>query len=333
MSTEIRGLQESELSTHAALVHQSYYEYVASGERVFLGDPDWWLKSIASDPYYRPEQTRVMIIDGQFVSSVTNYTRHVYADGRTAKVSCIGSVCTHPDFRRRGLVRQVLAEAIDWMQTEGYQWSCLFGLEDVYGSSGWSFLSSFNVVADLRLREDAGRRAQVRAAQPDSDAPILADLYEHFNRTLTGPVLRSEAYWRQWVLQGRFGQTPTYYLVEVEGRPVGYFSGEEAYVRELGWVDQPAELFAVILRRWAGTSVRFSCFTGDMVRYLREVTEVPSAVAQGEHQGGLTLPETYRGLWRYIGDETRGFPEITDTASLKRFLRDHEYNFWPADSF
>ena len=33
MSIEIRGLKESELSDHSRLVHQSYYEYVASGER------------------------------------------------------------------------------------------------------------------------------------------------------------------------------------------------------------------------------------------------------------------------------------------------------------
>ncbi len=333
MSIEIRGLKESELSDHSQLVHQSYYEYVASGERTFLADPEWWLKGAQADPYYRPEQTRVMVMDGRLVASVTNYTRDVYADGRVAKVGCIGSVCTHPDYRRRGLVRQVLAESIAWMEQSGYHWSFLFGKEDVYGGSGWRIVTAFELIADLRLRGDAPTDAQVRPADPEQDVATLADIYERFNRTMTGPIVRTEAYWRQRVLRGRFGRTPAYYLVELGGWPIGYFAGADGHVNEIAWVDAPAHLFAAILSRWPGTPVRFHCFVADMVRYLRQVTEVPTAAAQAEHAGGLTLPEVYKGLWRYIGDSCRCFPEIADTDSLRRFLRQHEYNFWGVDGF
>jgi predicted N-acetyltransferase YhbS len=330
MSTEIRGLKETELAAHADLVHRSYYEYVESGERTFLADPEWWLKAAQADPYYQPEQTRVMVLDGQLVASVTNYTRDVFADGRLAKVSCIGSVCTHPDFRRRGLVRQVLAESIAWMEQAGYNWSFLFGKEEVYGGSGWTIVTALEMVADLRLRSDAPAAATVRPVDPASDVPALVAIYEYFNRTMTGPIVRSEAYWRQKVLAGRWGAPPPFFMVELDGHPVGYFAGADAHVREVGWVSEPAELFAAMLRQWPDQAIRFHCYTSDMVRYLREITDVPSG---GSHFGTVTLPETYKGLWRYIGDTCRCFGEMNDTPGLRRFLRQHEYNFWPADSF
>lgn len=332
MSTEIRALRDTELQAHSELVHASYYEYVASGERTFLADPEWWLKGVQADPYYRPEQTRVMLVDGKMVSSVTAYTRDTYVDGRIAKAGCIGSVCTHPDYRRQGLVRQVLAETVEWMEQSGYHWSLLFGKEEVYGGSGFLALTSFELVADLRLRDDAPA-PQVRPVEPERDVAALVEIYATFNRTLTGPVLRNEAYWRQRVLNGRFGKTPSYFMVETDGRPIGYFSGEDAHVRELGWIQQPSLIFSAILRQWPETPVRFGCFTGDMVRYLRGISQVPSAAALWQHAGGLTVPEVYKGLWRYIGDNCRCFPEVKDTAGLLRFLRQHEYNFWPADGF
>ncbi|MBU0609614.1 MAG: GNAT family N-acetyltransferase [Armatimonadetes bacterium] len=333
MSIEIRGLQATELAEHAQLVYESYHEYVASGERTFLVDPQWWLQNARNDPYYAPEQTRAMWLDGRMVSSVTAYTREVYADGRLAKVGCIGSVCTHPEFRRRGLVRQVLAEAVAWMEQSGFNWSFLFGREEVYGGSGWRLVTALELVADLRLRPAAVPPAQVRPVDPEQDLAVLMDIYARFNRTLTGPIVRNEDYWRWRVLPGRFGQTPAYFLAEAEGRPIGYFAGADGHVREIGWVEAPAPLFAAVLSQWPDTAVHFHCFTADMVRYLRQVTDTPTAAAQAEHPGGLSLPQAYKGLWRYIGDGCKCFPEITDTESLRHFLRRHEYNFWPVDGF
>jgi predicted N-acetyltransferase YhbS len=333
MATEIRGLTAAEMPAHAQLVYESYHEYVQSGERPFLSEPDWWLQSVRADPYYEPPQTRVMFRDGRMVAGVTCYTREVYADGRQAKVGCIGSVCTHPDFRRQGLVREILAEAVTWMEQSSYHWSSLYGREEVYGGSGWSVMTSLELIADVRLREGLTSSLQARPADPDRDAPLLADLYERFNQTLTGPIVRSEDYWNWRVLPGRFGHVPVYTLLERNGQAVAYYSGDNAHVRELAWVDEPEEVIMALLALWPGQPVRFSCFATDMIRYLRDISEVPTAAAFNEHPGGLTLPEAYKGLWRYIGDPNRRFREIVDTPTLKRFLREHEYNWWPADGY
>ncbi|MEN6641200.1 MAG: GNAT family N-acetyltransferase [Armatimonadia bacterium] len=333
MGTEIRGLRDTELEAHSDLVHKSYYEYVQAGERPFLADPQWWLKSAQADPYYEPEQTRVMVIDGQLVASVTNYTRQVYAAGRLAKVSCIGSVCTHPDFRKRGLVKQVLAESAAWMQREEYDWSSLFGKEEVYGGSGWQVLSVLTLSADLRVREDCGAGVTTREAGP-ADIPDLMRVYEAFSGKLTGPIVRSEAYWRDRIMPGRFGRPgPTYWLLELGGEVIGYCNGGDGVVNEIGWLAEPVEVLGFILRQCKGQPARFACFTSEMLTYLRQASYMPSAKALNEHAGGLTIPESYKGLWRYIGPGKGEFPEITDTQSMLQFLRKGDYVFWPVDSY
>ena len=333
MATEIRALREDELETHAALVHASYHEYVVSGERDFLAVPDWWLQSVRADPYYAPEQTRVMLIDGQMVASVTNYTRQVNVGGRLAKVSCIGSVCTHPNFRKRGLVRQVLAESIGWMEHQGYNWSFLFGKEEVYGGSGWTILASWNLTADLVIQDGFGEGLTQRVAVPEQDLPILSSLYNAFNAQRTGPIVRSEDYWRTRIFPGRFHPTPPYHLIERDGQPIAYWAGGGPSLAEIAWVEQPKDVLAFILRQWPGQAVSFPLATRDLIAHLHEISTVTGYAKVTSRPGGVQLVETYKGLWRYLGPGEGQFPEITDTDSLKRFMRDHEYCFWPEDGF
>lgn len=329
MGSEIRGLRESEMEAHAELVYLSYLEY-AEG-KPGLADPQWWLRSVRADPYYDPEVTRVLFQDGRMVASVTNFDRWVYVgDGRRARVSCIGSVCTHPEFRRRGLARQLLAACLEWMLAKGFHWSSLFGREEVYNSSGWTVLTSFTCTAELQTRDEFGRNITVRRADPKADAATLTQLYEQFNARLTGPVVRNEAYWRQVVLAARWGTVHPYYLLEADGRPVGYFSGEDGHLREVAWVDCAHDVVASLLRRWEGQPVQFPLATAELIQLLREVSHVRRAA---EVHGGITLSETYKGLWRYIGPGGGEFPEITDTESMKCFLRDRAYCFWSADGY
>ena len=96
----IRALRPDEFEEHAELVFASYTHEREVPEGSMLADREWWLRGIERDPYYEPEQTRVMRLDGKLVASVTCYLRPSYVDGRQRKAACIGSVCTHPDYRR-----------------------------------------------------------------------------------------------------------------------------------------------------------------------------------------------------------------------------------------
>ena len=143
MGIEIRGLREDEFGVHDELIYESYKEYDREGH-----EDRWWSHIATHDPYYEPEQTRVMLVDGEMVASVSNYLREMYCAGRHAKISAIGSVATHPNHRRKGYVRQVLAESRQWMLDSGFDFSCLFGAVDDLDTAGLAASTGVNLGLD-----------------------------------------------------------------------------------------------------------------------------------------------------------------------------------------
>lgn len=330
----IRALREDEFDAHAELVYVSYSHEREPAAGSMLADRQWWLRGIERDPYYEPEQTRVLEVDGRLVASVTCYYRPSYVAGQVVDAACIGSVCTHPDYRRRGYVREILAECVQWMSARGWEWSWLYGKQEVYGGSGWTNLTSYDLVADLRLRADVAEDVTERAADPDDDRDValLARLHEGLNARLTGPTVRSEQYWRQRVLGARpWGPGPQYRLVFAGERPVGYYHAEGAAVREIAWADRPHEVLAQILRAAEGAAVSFPCALPEMLAALRDLAAIPTQAECFAGPRALTLREAYKGLWRCNDIAGPSFPEITDTDALVRFLHDRDYVMWPAD--
>lgn len=339
MSYEIRGLREDELEEHAELIHKSYEEFITQG-RGFLAAPDWWLNNIRRDPFYRPEQTRVLLVDGHMVASVSNYERPMYCAGRVAKVGAIGSVATHPDHRRKGYAREVLAESLRWMRSTGFDFSFLFGNYQVYGRSGWSLFTALEIAAQVRAPHDAcGLR--VRPAQFPQDISVLQSLYDQFNVTMTGPFARPWEYWEKRVTGGYFhDRSVEFRVVEDRGTPVGYFRGATpGQVPELAWkrgeTQLPTRVVGAILAQWPELEeVHFGLYTPELLAALKPHVWAPSFDAWGVRQSSIRLMERYKGLWTYIGPGGGVFPAVRDTNSLLRFLRENDYVFWSGvDSF
>lgn len=330
---KIRGLRSSELEQHAELVFRSYSHERELAPGSMLTHPDWWLRAIARDPGYEPEQTRVLELDGRLVSSVTCYQRPSYVAGRVASACCLGSVCTHPDYRRRGLLRQVLEDAAGWMSGSGVLWSFLYGLEDVYGGSGWQNMTAWTLSVDVRLPPELPPDVSVRPVDPEEDVGPLAAIHTALNASLTGPTVRSDGYWRKRILaaSGVWAQPRPCFVVEAAGGPIGYFTGDAGNVGELGWTERPADVLAAALRQWPERPVSLPLATPDVVGHIRALCGTPTQKDCRQQSSRITLVEACSGLWRYLCDPAGLFPEFSDTAGLIRFLRAHEYVMWPAD--
>jgi GNAT superfamily N-acetyltransferase len=347
MGSEIRALRESEMQEHAELVYASYHpddEYRDAPEEKRL----WWLTSVRADPYWDLDQTRVCVLDGRLVSTVTNFRRDMACAGRVARTSAIGSVATHPDFRGRGLARLVLADSIAWMEAEDLDFSLLFGKYEVYGGSGWELLTALE--SYLIAQPHPGETGlTVRPADWSRDVPALAALHEGFCAPLTGPFLRTLPYWTNWIPGGYFhDRSVEFHVVEQDGDPVGYFRRNENHIPELAWRRDdptlPARLLGalareVALRRVEGEGaapdeIRLGLASRELLEAARPLLLCESGRGWPAYRAQLRLAETYRGLWRYVGPGRGEFPEITDTASMLAFLREHEYCFWGGvDSF
>ncbi len=332
MMEKIRPLREEEYDEHAELVYVSYSHERDLQPGEMLAHRDWWITGIERDPYYEPEQTRVLEIDGRLVASVTCFYRPSYVGGEVVDAGCIGSVCTHPDHRQKGYVRRLLAEAVEWMTAQGWQWSFLYGREEIYGGSGWQMLASYDVIADLRPSCELGQGIMDRRANPERDIGVLCDIYDSFCSELTGPTVRSEEYWRQRVLASTpWAGAPQYRIVERNGTPLGYYNMEGTRVRELAWVQDAQDLLAHIIRRAGGQPVRITGRLPMLEDLLRNVAEMPSQAECFDRPGGLELRETYRGLWRLHPVRNPIVRGLTNTHDLTRFLRERDYVMWPAD--
>ncbi|NLO04966.1 MAG: GNAT family N-acetyltransferase [candidate division WS1 bacterium] len=330
----IRALREDEFDEHAELVYRSYTHEREIPADSMLTHRDWWVRSIERDPCYEPEQTRVMEVDGRLVASVTCYYRPTYIAGRQVEASCIGSVCTHPDYRRRGYVREILTECVEWMTARRWEWSFLYGKAEVYGGSGWLNLASLDLSTDLQLRDDAPSDFTERHADPDSDADIalLTRLHERFNADLTGPTVRTEAYWRSRVLSSRpWGRGPTYTIVEgADGAALGYYYRGGSEVREVAWADRPHEVLKAILRGADEGPINFRCLVPGLIEGLRELAAIPEQKQCLDGAGGIRMRQAYRGLWR-LNPVPDPVVDVADTAALLRLLHDAGYVMWPAD--
>ncbi|MGD0114036.1 MAG: GNAT family N-acetyltransferase [Armatimonadota bacterium] len=329
---EIRGLRREELEEHAELVYSSYahgrsFDSSSSLDGL-LSQRDWWLRAVRTTVGYDPEQTRVMALDGRLVSSVTCYLRPSYAADRVARAVCIGSVCTHPDYRRRGLLRHVLAEAAEWMTRNGILWSFLYGNEAVYGGSGWRHLTSRVVSVDLVVADEVGQEITARPLAED-DVLSLVRMYDAFNSRLTGTTQRSEAYWQRTIFARGEG-TPGYLLLERGGVPIGYFCGSGRRLSEIAWTGARSDVLGFVLRQCPGPVTLPLCTT-EVLDSLRDIAQIPSQQEWQGRQDSVTISEMASGLWQYHTDPEGLFPEFSDTQGLLRFLRAHDYVMWSAD--
>ena len=98
----------------AYLEHQRYFRELPPHRWMIFGDTD------------------------EIIAHVAVYEKLLGTDSGLLPVIGIAEVCTHPDYRGRGLARAILAEIHDWARAQGFDWSLLFGSHAIYGGSGYA---------------------------------------------------------------------------------------------------------------------------------------------------------------------------------------------------
>jgi len=88
----------------------------------------------------RPDKLRNCLImkdGGQIVAMVEYVDQTLVVDGGRLKLAGISAVATHPDHRGKGLMTELLAQCIRFMEEEGYVLSDLGGDTQRYRRFGW----------------------------------------------------------------------------------------------------------------------------------------------------------------------------------------------------
>jgi predicted N-acetyltransferase YhbS len=225
--TALRG--EVEISTPTE--DRQWAELDAFFEKVFgPGDARLWRAFQGRPPFCRREWCRIIRLDGQIVSHVCFVPRLMRIGASVIRAGTIGYMATHLAYRGRGLASALMNYWTKEAIAQGYHLSYIHGIPDFYERFGYRY-AFFGDIRDAAIRLDLVDRPipetglRIRAYQ-ERDLPAVMRLYEEDNRTRSGSLVRSEAYW-QWLLSGLEGrgwvrQGDMVVVEEGGGREMGY---------------------------------------------------------------------------------------------------------------
>ena len=246
VSIEIRGAQRGE---RPAICHLIDTAFDAESYGPSLAEPCMSVGNSHLDPHDRLRNTRVLLADGEIVSTVHVAERVAYAMGTRVRFGFIAMVATHPAHRQRGYMRRLMADAETYMRRRGFCCAVLFGRFGTYGSIGWRWCYEKRVTLVPTYRMPCcGERAggtTVRAAGED-DTVFLSQAYRSRYGTRFGPVVRSQEYWRRWSLQCEWNGA--YMVVCDAAGPFGYFHVAGDSIDEIGWKETGEETPERVLR-------------------------------------------------------------------------------------
>jgi predicted acetyltransferase len=231
---------------------------------------------------------------GQIVSSQALMCQPWQFDELPIDVGQIEFVATHPDYRRRGLVREQMAVMHQRCQDRGWLMQVITGIPSFYRQFGYALAlekgggrrASRADLADIAKQSSAAYR--VRSAQ-STDIPFLIAVDALARRRSLVSCVRDEALW-QYELNGR--TSPNIFLTQVniietaQGEPVGYLVHPPQNSAVTRWVQQ-VELAA---------NVPWLAVVPCIMRYLLEIWDESAAHIGfwlgSEHPLYAALPRT-----------------------------------------
>lgn len=160
-------------------------------------------------------------VDDRLAAAMNILELRTWIQGKAFDMGGIASVATWPEYRRGGLVKRMLDNALRCMRDKGQTVSFLhpfqFGFYRKFGWETYTEHKAYEIPAALlpKLAPQPGR--MVRTAP---DAGLLNPLYDAYASRYNGSLLRSEKWWTDRIFGRRPGDIVVYY--DEAGKPGGY---------------------------------------------------------------------------------------------------------------
>ena len=164
---------------------------------------------LENETWYSWENWGLAESDGEVVSALGLRPGVMWVRGVAVPTATLGTVCTHPDLRGRGIGRELLAFADDVMKEEGVVLSRLHTLAvryAFYGRSG--YVKTVTTQPTLQLEVEAVRAKVKKRAEAElgdavvrpaheRDAARMNEIYEATFSHGTGALSRNEHFFRR----------------------------------------------------------------------------------------------------------------------------------------
>lgn len=122
----------------------------------------------------------------------------VYFNGEKFHMGGISAVATWPEFRRSGMVKQLLYHSLKYMKRHGQTISYLFPFSFAfYRKYGWeiAFADKKYTIPMERLSKVVNGNGYVRRRK--SDSTLLNSIYSTYAKTFSGTLVRDENWWNE----------------------------------------------------------------------------------------------------------------------------------------
>ena len=185
---EIRGIRESEL-----------VEMINLQCRVFRPDGhERYSQYVHTDPSYRYDQSRVVVVDGQIVSTLRVWEREMRIGSIAVPMGGIGGVGTHPDHQGAGYATALMKDTVAYMRTVGYDVGVLFSAIPCafYRKLGWASVPLAGFRVTRRQTVELGETEwHVEPFDEGRDLEPAIALYDIYNAQQSGSLVRTRSYW------------------------------------------------------------------------------------------------------------------------------------------
>jgi predicted N-acetyltransferase YhbS len=191
-------------------------------------------------------------------------------------------VGTHPDYRRRGLVRAQYEVIHEWSASRGHKIQAITGIPGFYRQFGYEMCLTLGggrtgyLPHVPELKEGEQEAYHIRRAQ-ETDIPFIAKVDRQAGKRYLVTCVRDETLWR-YELSGRSEKSINRIVINVietrGGTPVGY----------LGHPDRLRRFVIVATMYELASGVSWLAVTPSVVRYLKAVGEV---YAERKSEGSL----------------------------------------------
>ncbi|WP_249872589.1 GNAT family N-acetyltransferase [Oceanobacillus saliphilus] len=139
--------------------------------------------------------------DGKIAAKAHLIPLSVYINGKPFEMGGISAVSTWPEYRRNGMVKQLLAHALKHMKENGQVISYLHPFSvPFYRKFGWEMVfeeKKYTIPMD-NLKRKWSAEGYVRRS--DADIELLHQIYTAYAMNFNGMLTRDEKWWEQRVL-------------------------------------------------------------------------------------------------------------------------------------
>lgn len=201
----------------------------------------WLSREAPQYPGLRPEHTRVAFWKGEFAGTLRLTSDTIRIGEARLRMGGFGWVTTHPEYRHKGVARELMQNTLQYMRSQQYHVSMLFGIPNFYSRFGFTsalpyYAAFVNAVDAMAVLPPPYR---VRDGKP-GDIQAIQRLHQLHESDVACSILRTSAHvtnrWEQW--------QPLRVITNDKGRVSAYFlprrTPEHLNVIELGVLNAEA---------------------------------------------------------------------------------------------